>query len=136
MALTALTIRSIGGLPFTYILLSVLADALDHVEWKSGFRCDGFSSSIYSIATTVSAGVGLGLLNLGLSATGYVPPASDGSWVEQSQLVKDYLTFATFGVSAVGMVIVFVIFLFFKLEKELPGIKEELETRNSAKKNG
>lgn len=73
MALVALTIRSIGLLPYTYVMLSLLADALDHVEWKCGYRCDGFSSSVYSIILTVATGIGIGIINLGLSSTGYVP---------------------------------------------------------------
>lgn len=130
MALVALTVRSIGNLPFTYVLLSVLADALDHVEYKCGYRCDGFSSSIYSIITTVSAGLGLGILNLGLSLTGYVPPAADGTWVEQSQAVKTFLTYGTFGFMAIGIIAITVIFFFFNLEKKLPEIKKNLDEKN------
>ena len=132
MALIALTIRSIGMLPFTYVVLSLIADALDHVEWKCGYRCDGFSSSIYSIFLTVSAGIGLGILNLGLSLTGYVAPAADGSFVEQSQAVKDFLTFGTFGLPAIGAIICTILFFFLNLEKKLPQIHEELEARHKS----
>lgn len=128
-ALIALTIRSIGNLPITYVTLSVLADALDHVEWKSGFRCDGFSSSVYSIIITVTAGFGLGMLNLGLSLSGYVAPAADGTWVAQSAAVQNFCTFATFGIPAIGMIVITVIFMFFDLEKKLPKIHEELLER-------
>jgi len=130
-ALIALTIRSIGALPITYVTLSVLADALDHVEWQSGHRCDGFSSSVYSIIITVTAGLGLGLLNMGLSQTGYVAPAADGSWVAQSASVQNFCTLATFGVPAIGMLIITVIFIFFDLEKKLPAIHEEIRVREN-----
>jgi GPH family glycoside/pentoside/hexuronide:cation symporter len=130
-ALIALTIRSIGALPYTYVLVSILADALDHVEWKCGYRCDGFSSAIYSIIITVTAGLGLGIINLGLSATGYVAPALDGSWVEQSQTVKNFLTFGMFGVPMIGVFVSTVLFFFFDLEKKLPGIHADLEKRKS-----
>lgn len=130
MALTALTIRSIGTLPITYVTLSVLADALDHVEWKTGYRCDGFSSSIYSIIITVTAGLALGFLNMGLSITGYIAPASDGSWVTQSDAVQHFLTFGTFGVEALAMVFVTVIFCIFNLEKKLPEIHEAISKKN------
>lgn len=128
-ALIALTIRSIGFLPQTYVTLSVLADALDHVEWKCGFRCDGFSSSIYSIIITVSNGIGLGLLNLSLSVSGYIPPASDGTWAEQTQIVKNMITFDVFGTACIGAVIILVVFLFFDLEKKLPQIHQEIADR-------
>lgn len=131
MALVALTVRSIGALPYTYVIFSLLADALDHVEWKCGYRCDGFSSSVYSILLTVSAGIGLGLINLGLSSTGYIPPAADGSWVEQSQTVKNFLTFGTFGLPAIGMLVNTVLFFFLDLEKKLPRIHQELAERRT-----
>lgn len=131
-ALIALTIRSIGLLPITYVTLSLLADALDHVEWKCGFRCDGFSSAVYSIIITVTAGLGIGCLNLGLSLTGYVPPMSDGSWVAQNAGVQGFLTFCVFGVQAIAMAIMVVIFCMFDLEKKLPKIHEEIKARNAA----
>jgi len=129
MALVALTIRSIGTLPITYVTLSVLADALDHVEWKNGFRCDGFSSSIYSIVVTVCVGLGMGFLNLGLSLTGYVAPASDGSWVAQSSAVQNFLIFGTFGIPAIGMIIITILFSMFDLEKKLPAIHAEIQKK-------
>ncbi len=128
-ALGALTIRSIGALPMTYVTLSVLADALDHVEWKSGYRCDGFSSSIYSIIITVTTGMGLGFLNMGLNATGYVAPAADGSWTAQSEAVQQFLTIGTFGVPAMGMILMTIIFAMFNLERILPQIHQEINER-------
>lgn len=133
MALVALTIRSIGLLPYTYVLMSVVADALDHVEWKTGYRCDGFSSSVYSIILTVSAGIGMGIINLGLSSNGYVAPLADGTWVEQSQAVKDFLVFATFGLPAIASLISTIVFCKFNLEKQLPQIHKELADRRSSK---
>lgn len=128
-ALIALTIRSIGALPYTYVLVSVLADALDHVEWKCGYRCDGFSSAIYSIIITVSAGLGIGILNIGLAITGYVAPATDGSWVEQTQAVKNFLIFGMYGIPMIGTLISTILFFFMDLEKKLPAIHDELEKR-------
>ncbi len=129
MVLGALTIRSIGNLPLTYVLLSVLADALDHVEYINGFRCDGFSSSVYSILITVTAGVGTGIFNLGLSQTGYVAPNADGSWVAQSEAVQNYFITGMFIVPAVCALLIAIIFITFNLEKKLPAINEEMKAR-------
>ncbi|MCD8142206.1 MAG: MFS transporter [Clostridiales bacterium] len=129
LVLVALTIRSIGTLPITYVTLSMLADALDHVEWKAGYRCDGFSSSVYSIIITVSAGIATGLFNLGLALTGYVAPAADGTWVAQSTAVQNFLISGMFIIPAIGAVILFFIFLAFDLEKKLPQIREDMARR-------
>ncbi|MGN1040321.1 MAG: MFS transporter, partial [Candidatus Fimimonas sp.] len=42
-------IKNIGGLPCAYVFMALFADGLDHIEWKSGIRCDGTAMSIYGI---------------------------------------------------------------------------------------
>ena len=49
VVLGGLLVKSTGALP-TYIMAALLAEALDHVEWKNSFRADGFSASVNSIA--------------------------------------------------------------------------------------
>lgn len=130
--LAGLMIRAFGALPITYIVMAMLADALDHVEWKAGFRCDGFSMSVYTIIFTVTAGIAQGIFNLGLSLTGYVPPAADGSWVEQSATVKNFFVFGYQGLFAVGMVVLFALFWFYKVERELPAMQKDIVARHKA----
>ena len=131
--LMTLSLYAFGILPITYISKAMMADALDHVEWQSGFRADGFSMSIYTIIVTVAAGLAQGLFNLGLSVTGYVPPAADGTWVEQSQAVKNLFVWGYQGVFAVGMIILFILFWFFRIEKEMPTIRADMVARQKAK---
>lgn len=127
-----LAIRAFGALPITYITMAMLADALDHVEWKAGFRADGFSMSIYTIIFTVTAGLAQGLFNLGLSVFGYIPPAADGSFVEQAQSVKNYFVFGYQGLFAVGMIILIIIFWFYRVEKEMPTMQKDIVERHKA----
>jgi len=130
--LGALMIRAFGVLPLTYITMSMLADAMDHVEWKSGCRVDGLTMSLYTIIFTVAAGLAQGLFNMGLTAFGYVPPAADGTWIAQSQAVKDYFVFGYQGLYGIGMVILFVLFWFFDVEKHLPQIQSDIVARYKA----
>ena len=130
--LGSLIIRAFGALPLTYITMSMLADAMDHVEWKSGFRVDGLTMSIYTIVFTVAAGLAQGLFNLGLNAFGYVPPAADGSWVEQSQTVRNYFIFGYQGLAGLAMIVLFVLFWFFDVEKHLPRIQADIVARHRA----
>ena len=130
--LGSLIIRAFGALPLTYITMSMLADAMDHVEWKSGFRVDGLTMSIYTIVFTVAAGLAQGLFNLGLNAFGYVPPAADGSWVGQSQAVRNYFIFGYQGLSGLAMIVLFVLFWFFDVEKHLPRIQADIVARHRA----
>lgn len=127
-----LMIRAFGALPITYICMAMLADALDHVEWKAGYRCDGFSMAVYTIIFTVAAGIAQGVFNFALNAVGYVPPAADGSWVAQTDAVKNFFVFGYQGQVAIGMVIVLILFWFWKLDKELPTIQKEIIGRHKA----
>ena len=69
-------IKNFGGLPCAYIFMALLADVLDHEEWKNGFRVDGCAMSIFSVITTAAVGITTGVFNLTLSKTGYVNPSS------------------------------------------------------------
>ena len=69
-------IKNIGGLPCAYVFMALFADALDGVEWKTGFRADGTAMSVYSIITVAMVGICTGLFNLFLSKTGYVAPTT------------------------------------------------------------
>ena len=69
-------IKNIGGLPCAYVFMALFADALDGIEWKTGFRADGTAMSIYSIITVAMVGICTGLFNLFLSQSGYVAPTT------------------------------------------------------------
>ncbi len=132
MVLIGLAVRSFGTLPLSYILMSMLADALDHVEWINGFRCDGFSSSVYSIILTVTVGISTGIFNLFLAQVNYVPPMADGSYVAQTALVQNYFVIGYFIVPAVGALLIGILSSFYKVDRELPKIQKDIVERHRA----
>lgn len=67
-------IKNIGGLPCAYVFMALFADELDHIEWKSGIRCDGLAMSIISIITVALTGVCTGIFNGSIAATNYIAP--------------------------------------------------------------
>jgi GPH family glycoside/pentoside/hexuronide:cation symporter len=131
IVLAGMMIYAFGRLP-TYTLNSIFADALDHVEWKTGFRPDGLSASIWTIIMTVSMGVATGLFNMGLGITGYTAPLADGTIIPQSQAVQSYIIFSMFGVPAIGLGLIGILMLFFKVEKQLPQIRAAITARHKA----
>ncbi|MBR6395432.1 MAG: MFS transporter, partial [Lachnospiraceae bacterium] len=74
MVLTGQFIKNLGSLPSAYVFMALFADILDHLEWKNGFRCDGFAMSIYSTFAVVLNGLSIGIINAVLNTTGYVAP--------------------------------------------------------------
>lgn len=130
--LIMLMIRAFGALPITYITMAMMAEAMDHVEWKAGFRVDGFTMSVYTIIFTVSAGIAQSIFNAGLSVFGYVPPAADGTWVAQSQTVQNFFVVGYQGVFAAASIVLLVLFWMFKVEDEMPVIKADITARHKA----
>lgn len=69
-------IKNIGGLPCAYVFMALFADGLDHIEWKSGIRCDGVSMSIYNIIAVTVIGIVTAVFNAINSGSGYIAPVT------------------------------------------------------------
>lgn len=115
-------IKNIGGLPCAYVFMALFADGLDHLEWKSGVRSDGVAMSIYNILAVATIGVSTSLFNALISKAGYVAPKlADGVTVaaEQSQAVKNMITFSFVGLETITGIILAVLLIFMTVEKTL-----------------
>ncbi len=114
-------IKNIGGLPCAYVFMALFADCLDHIEWKSGSRCDGTAMSIYNILATASVGVATAIFNAMLSSSGYkAPELVDGVLVaEQTEACKNMITFAFVGLEAITGIILAALLLFLNVEKNI-----------------
>jgi GPH family glycoside/pentoside/hexuronide:cation symporter len=115
-------IKNIGGLPCAYVLMALFADCLDHLEWKSGIRCDGTAMSIYNIIATSSVGICTGLFNLMLSKAGYIAPSLvNGATVAatQSAATKGAITFAFVGLETITSVILVIMLSFLNVEETI-----------------
>lgn len=57
------TLKGISSIPGAYIMMALLADVLDHLEAKHGYRVDGISMSVYSTILTVVNGLAVAFFN-------------------------------------------------------------------------
>lgn len=115
-------IKNIGGLPCAYVFMALFADSLDHLEWKSGIRCDGTAMSLYNIIATAIGGISTGVFNAMLSSAGYVAPELvDGVTVavEQTVAVKNVITFAFVGLETITGVLLAGLLVFLSVEKTI-----------------
>ena len=114
-------IKNIGGLPCAYVFMALFADTLDHLEWKSGIRCDGVAMSVYNVIAVALVGIVTGIFNGLLSASGYIAPSLDelGNTVAapQPQAVLDTITFSFVGLEVFTGVVLAVLLVFFSVEK-------------------
>ncbi len=97
-------IKNMGSLPSAYVFMALFADTLDHLEWKSGIRCDGTAMSIYSIIAVAFVGVATSVFNALLSGAGYIPPELiDGVTVAapQPDAVLNVITFSFVGLETI-----------------------------------
>lgn len=115
-------IKNFGGLPSAYIFMALFADVLDHIEWKSGIRCDGISMSVYSIITVALTGICTGIFNFMLSSNGYIAPdVINGVTVAytQPQGVQNAITFAFLGLEIFTGIILAIMLIFLNVEKHI-----------------
>lgn len=125
-------IKNIGGLPCAYVFMALFADTLDHIEWKSGFRCDGIAMSFYSTIAVAMVGVCTGIFNGALSKSNYIAPHYDqvGKLIaEQSQTVKNVITFAFVGLETITGIILIVLLIFLNVEKDITKKQMEIKSR-------
>lgn len=126
-----LFLRSFGSVPF-YALTAQLAEALDHIDWKNGFRADGFSASVYSILITVMAGVGQTIILGGINAFGYIAPANTAQVIAQPDAMKTFFACCFAGAPMVGYLIGSVLMSFYDIEAKMPQISADITARHRA----
>lgn len=129
-----------GNATFSYLLASYLGDSIDHVEWKTGVRSDGVSSSIYGAFFMISVGLGQAIFNIGLGLSHYAQPQATGEVINGVIQYADQLPSAVNWINMsyqgsfilVGLIIFIVFRFFFKLEDDLPQAARELQERKIA----
>lgn len=131
VVLGGLAIKSIGALP-TYVIAAQLAEALDHIEWKNGYRADGFSASVYSIIITVCAGIGQSILLGGINAFGYITPESASQVITQPGSMQTFFAWCFVGIPMVGYVIGSLLMIPFDVEDKIPQISADITARHKA----
>ncbi len=115
-------LKSLGSSPACYMILAMIADVLDHIEAKRGYRCDGLTMSIYSSIMAASAPVAMGIFNA-ISNGGANALANTISYI--------WIETIAYGICAILMI-------FFTVEKFITKDKETILARQKeeALKNG
>lgn len=131
VVLGGLFVKSIGAIP-TYAMAAQMAEALDHIEWKNGFRADGFSASVNSILITVSAGIAQSVILGGINHFDYIAPSSAAEIINQPDAMKTFFAWCFVGVPMVGYLLGSLIMTFYDIEKKMPQISADITARHKA----
>lgn len=98
-----IALKCLGSSPACYLILAMLADVIDHIEYKSGIRTDGLTMSIYSSLMVAATPIG-GAIIQALNAVLDIRTASAVNYI--------WMETISFGLCAV-------LILFFNVEKNL-----------------
>lgn len=110
-------IRTVGLIPSSFMISSLLGDALDDVEKASGERCDGFSSSVFNCIVTMASGVALCIFNYGITYLGYQAPTAAMVPVQNAG-VQNFMVFCVIGIQAVAYPVILCLLFFFRNDKQ------------------
>ena len=111
IVIVSFIIKALGSTPAMYLMLALLADVLDHQEAAHGARTDGFSMTIYGAIFSGITGLATGLMNAVLSALQY------SSSNISSAGIRTAMPWLFIGGETIGFAVIFVLFLFMKVEK-------------------
>lgn len=119
----------IGTVPITVMINLYLIECMDYGEWHTGKRIEGVIGSITSFAQKVGGGLAAILTGFIMGLAGY-----DGSLAVQSE-TANLSIIATYNyLPLVIFIIMFVLTMFYNLDKKLPTIHAELKERHEEAK--
>ncbi len=130
--LVTLTVGSLLGgvaiLPVTMMINIYMIDTMDYGEWKTGIRVEGMIGSVNSFCSKLGSGVASAMVGLIMGLAGY-----DGKLAVQSAAANTSIVALFNYVPMVLMVVLLLLAIAYKLDKELPAMKADLEAKHSAK---
>ncbi len=133
-------LAAIGNIAFSYMLMTYMGDVIDHVEWKTGVRCDGLTGSMASALLMFSVGIAQGIFNLGLMVTKYIQPVQTGinaegiaQYMDQPAAATNWINMSYQGsYILIGVVVLLIFLILFDIEDKLPQVARELQERRVA----
>lgn len=124
-------LKCLGSSPAAYLILAMLADVIDHIEFRQGFRTDGLTMSIYSSVMVAGTPIMNAVLSAVLNASGYDQSASLAlGKAAQSVGTQVAIGSCYIWVETVCYALCAVLIFLFTVEKEL---KEEQKRRKKGK---
>ena len=123
-------LKCFGSSPACYVILAMLADVIDHIEYKSGIRTDGLTMSIYSSIMVAATPICNSLFSAMLGAAGYDQAADVAlGTAAQSAAVQNTITVSYIWFETVAYILCAVLIFLFTVEKNLPAEQAAIAQR-------
>ena len=132
---SGVALKCFGSAPACYMILAMLADVIDHIEYKTSIRTDGLTMSIYSSIMVAGTPVCNAVFSSLLNACGYDQTADVALGITaQSAGVQNIITISYIGVETAAYLLCAVLIFFFTVEKNLPREQAAIALRASEEK--
>lgn len=126
-------LKCLGSAPACYMILALLADVIDHIEYKSHIRTDGLTMSIYSSIMVAGTPICNAIFSAVLKGSEYNQNADVALGVlGQTQAAQTAISVSYIWVETIAYVICAILIFFFTIEKKLPEEQKEIENRKNA----
>lgn len=112
-------LKCLGSAPACYLILAMLSDVIDHIEYKCGIRTDGLTMSIYSALMVAGSPVCNACFSAVLSASGYNQNAATEG-VAQLAAVQSAISTCYIWVETVAYAVCALLIFLWGVEKTLP----------------
>lgn len=114
-------LKCLGSAPAAYLILAMLADVIDHIEFKSGIRTDGLTMSIYSALMVAGTPICNAIFSAILNASGYDQNADAALGIlGQTAAVRSAITIGYIWIETVAYALCALLIMMWTVEKKLP----------------
>lgn len=125
-------LKCLGSAPACYLILAMLADVIDHIEFTSGIRTDGLTMSIYSSIMVAATPVCNAIFMAMLGASGYMAPPEDAAAaaaMTQSAAVQSTISISYIWIETIAYAACAALMLLWTVEKNLPEEQKAIAER-------
>lgn len=122
-------LKCLGSAPAAYLILAMLADVIDHIEYKNNIRTDGLTMSIYSSIMVAGTPICNSIFMAMLGAAGYVPPDAAGTVVSQAVNVEVTIGVGYIWIETIAYALCALLIFLWTVEKNLPEEQKAIAAR-------
>ena len=123
-------LKCLGSAPACYLILAMLADVIDHIEFKSGIRTDGLTMSIYSSIMVAATPICNAIFSAILNGSGYAQGADVAlGTAGQTAAAQGAITVSYIWIETIAYALCAVLMLLWTVEKNLPEEQKAIAER-------
>lgn len=125
-------LKCLGSSPACYLILAMIADVIDHIEYRTGIRTDGLTMSIYSSLMVAATPICNSIFSAMLNGSGYDQAADVAlGTAAQAASVQTAISVSYIWVETICYILgAVLIIVFWTVEKNLPAEQAEIAKRN------